>query len=57
MIFVIAGAAGLAISLIAQERPLTRQGYEREELGVNIYTAPFDRANFPAARRAETLAF
>jgi hypothetical protein len=38
-IFVIAAAAGLAISLIAQEKPLTKQGYQREELGVNIYTA------------------
>ena len=26
--------------LIAQEEPLTEQGYEREELGVNPYTAP-----------------
>ena len=26
--------------LIAQEEPLTKQGYEREELGVNPYTAP-----------------
>ncbi len=26
--------------MIAQEEPLTEQGYEREELGVNPYTAP-----------------
>jgi hypothetical protein len=30
----------LVSSLIAQEEPLTEQGYEREELGVNPYTAP-----------------
>jgi hypothetical protein len=39
-IFVIAGATGLATSLPAQEEPITEQGYEREELGVNPYTAP-----------------
>src|SRR5947208_11320036 len=33
-------AANLAIPLIAQEEPLTPEKYEREELGVNIYTAP-----------------
>ena len=26
--------------MIAQEQPLTEQGYEGEELGVNPYTAP-----------------
>jgi len=26
--------------VIAREEPLTEQGYEREELGVNPYTAP-----------------
>jgi hypothetical protein len=39
-IFVIAGATGLATPLAAQEEPITEQGYEREELGVNPYTAP-----------------
>jgi hypothetical protein len=39
-IFVIAGAAGLAISLIAQEMPLTQQGYEREELGATFILRP-----------------
>jgi hypothetical protein len=39
-IFVIAGATGLATPLRAQEEPITEQGYEREELGVNPYTAP-----------------
>jgi hypothetical protein len=39
-IFVIAGATGLVTPVIAQEEPLTEQGYEREELGVNPYTAP-----------------
>jgi hypothetical protein len=39
-IFVIAGATGLVRPVMAQEEPLTEQGYEREELGVNPYTAP-----------------
>jgi len=39
-IFFIAWAIGLGMPLIAQEEPLTEQGYEREELGVNPYTAP-----------------
>lgn len=39
-IFVIAGATGLVTPVIAREEPLTEQGYEREELGVNPYTAP-----------------
>jgi hypothetical protein len=39
-IFLIAGATGLGTSVIAQDEPLTEQGYEREELGVNVYTAP-----------------
>jgi hypothetical protein len=32
--------AGFAIPLIGQEEPLTPEKYEREELGVNTYTAP-----------------
>lgn len=36
----IVGAMGLRTPMIAQEEPLTEQGYEREELGVNPYTAP-----------------
>src|SRR5438132_1091766 len=36
----IIGAMGLRTPMIAQEEPLTEQGYEREELGVNPYTAP-----------------
>ena len=39
-IFVIAGATGLVTPVIAREEPLTEQGYQREELGVNPYTAP-----------------
>jgi hypothetical protein len=39
-IFVIAGATGLVTPVIAREEPLTEQGYEREELGMNPYTAP-----------------
>lgn len=39
-IFVIAGPTGLATPVMAQEEPITEQGYEREELGVNAYTAP-----------------
>jgi hypothetical protein len=39
-IFVIAGATGPLTSVMAQEEPITEQGYEREELGVNAYTAP-----------------
>jgi len=39
-IFVIGGATGLVTPVIAREEPLTEQGYEREELGVNPYTAP-----------------
>src|SRR5437879_1328850 len=39
-IFVIGGATGLATPLPAQEEPITEQDYEREELGVNPYTAP-----------------
>src|SRR5437870_9494548 len=39
-IFVIASATGLVRPVMAQEEPLTEQGYEREELGVNPYTAP-----------------
>lgn len=39
-IFVIGGATGLATPVMAQEEPITEQGYEREELGVNAYTAP-----------------
>jgi len=34
------GATGLATPVMAQEEPITEQGYEREELGVNAYTAP-----------------
>jgi hypothetical protein len=33
-------AANFAIPLIGQEEPLTPEKYEREELGVNVYTAP-----------------
>jgi hypothetical protein len=36
----IVGAIGLRTPIIAQEEPLTEQGYEREILGVNPYTAP-----------------
>ena len=36
----IVGTMGLRTPMIAQEEPLTEQGYEREELGVNPYTAP-----------------
>jgi hypothetical protein len=32
--------AGFAITLVGQEEPLTPEKYEREELGVNVYTAP-----------------
>ena len=39
-IFVIARATGLATPLLTQKKPITEQGYEREELGVNPYTAP-----------------
>ena len=39
-IFVIAGATGLVRPVMAQEEPLTEQGYEHEELGVNPYIAP-----------------
>jgi len=39
-IFVIAGATGPVTPVMAQEEPITEQGYEREELGVNAYTAP-----------------
>jgi len=39
-IFVIGGATGLATPVMAQEEPITEQGYEREELGMNAYTAP-----------------
>jgi hypothetical protein len=39
-IFVIGGATGLATRAMAQEEPITQQGYEREELGLNAYTAP-----------------
>src|SRR5439155_3573112 len=39
-IFVIGGATGLATPVMPQEEPITEQGYEREELGVNAYTAP-----------------
>ena len=35
----IAGA-NFAITLIGQEEPITPEKYEREELGVNVYTAP-----------------
>jgi len=38
-IFVIASATGLVRPVMAQEEPLTEQEYEREELGVNPYTA------------------
>jgi hypothetical protein len=38
-ILAITGVTALAISLIAQEEPITEQGYEREELGVNPDTA------------------
>ena len=34
------GATGLATPVMAQEEPITEQGCEREELGVNAYTAP-----------------
>ncbi len=39
-IFLVAGMMGLLTDGIAQEEPITEQGYEREELGVNRYTAP-----------------
>lgn len=39
-IFLVAGMIGLLTDGIAQEQPITEQGYEREELGVNRYTAP-----------------
>jgi len=39
-IFVIAGATGLVRPVMAQEEPLFEQGYEREELGVILITAP-----------------
>jgi hypothetical protein len=39
-ILVIAGATGPLTPATAQEEPITEQGYEREELGVNAYTAP-----------------
>jgi hypothetical protein len=39
-IFIIAGATGSVTPVMAQEEPITEQGYEREELGVNAYTAP-----------------
>ena len=39
-IFFIGWATGLTTPLSGQEEPLTEQGYEREELGVNPYTAP-----------------
>jgi len=39
-IFVIGGATGLATPVMPQEEPITEQGYEREELGMNAYTAP-----------------
>ncbi|PYJ51254.1 MAG: hypothetical protein DME83_07685 [Verrucomicrobia bacterium] len=39
-IFVIASATGLVRPVMAQEEPLTEQGYEREELGANPYTVP-----------------
>jgi hypothetical protein len=29
-------ASGLVMQLLAQKEPLTEQGYEREELGVNL---------------------
>jgi hypothetical protein len=32
--------ASFAITLIGQEEPLSPEKYEREELGVNVYTAP-----------------
>ena len=31
----IVGAMGLGTSIVAQEEPLTEQGYEHEELGAN----------------------
>jgi len=33
-------ANGFATPVNGEEEPLTEQGYEREELGVNPYTAP-----------------
>jgi hypothetical protein len=45
----IVGAMGLGTSMIAQEKPPIEEGYKREELGVNPYTAP-SIAHFPAAR-------
>ena len=36
----IVGAMGLGTSMIAQEKPPIEEGYKREELGVNPYTAP-----------------
>jgi len=48
-IFVIARATGLATPLLTQKKPITEQGYEREELGVNAYTAP------PIARISQQL--
>ena len=39
-IFFIGWATGLTTPLSGQEEPLTEQGYEREELGVDPYTTP-----------------
>jgi hypothetical protein len=40
MSIVCGAAAGFAISLVGQEEPLTPEEHEREELGLNVYTAP-----------------
>jgi hypothetical protein len=40
VLIVCAAGASFAISLVGQEKPLTAEEYEREELGVNVYTAP-----------------
>jgi hypothetical protein len=39
-------ASGLVMQLLAQEEPLTEQGYEREELGVNLNTARSPRIKY-----------
>jgi hypothetical protein len=45
-ILFIVRASGLVMPLLAQEEPLTEQGYEREELGVNLNTARSPRTKY-----------
>lgn len=55
--FLLAVAAGFVSASSAQEEPVAEQGYEREELGVNRYTAPSIEKVFEQLDKLKPLPF